>query len=407
MPEDRDLGYITPSDDRLAHRLSELGQLMREQEGVAPGPDPAFVQQLRARLAEGKGPTRLRRPGARPIRPARRPYRDTRLLAAGGLATAVAALLVLLIVNPFASSRRPFQAPSPTRADLISNLPAPPSFALVAGPTSSLARGAPRPYRGHLHLKASRLPASPRQLPAFQLAPGRNVVPYGRRILHIQAPVHRKVVAHEVWMVAADGGYPSLRPLHSLAVSLRSGELIYHDRRNYHLRGANQPIGRRRAVTIARRWLTRLGWPASRMPLRGFGPVAGRPKLRQVTFGWIGVRESAVSAATLWVSPDRSVIEVQAWPPAGRRESIPATTITSAWDQIRREHVPLVVRGVARHIRAGGSGLLKHVAAVSMLVPDPHGRLYLAPAFRFQGVTHLRGLIRKRLWVSLASGAKP
>jgi hypothetical protein len=80
---------------------------------------------------------------------------------------------------------------------------------------------------------ARNLPSSPSTVRAYRLARPVDSVSRARRILGIHTEARRITVDEASWVVAQDGGATSHQPLHSLAVSLESGELIYHDRRNF------------------------------------------------------------------------------------------------------------------------------------------------------------------------------
>jgi hypothetical protein len=149
----------------------------------------------------------------------------------------------------------------------------------------------------------------------------------------------------------------------------------------------------------------RLGWPGERMPLRSFGNVASLPKARLVAFGWPGVGRTAVDAATVWVTPDRSIVEAWLWPPFSRVGMVPTRSVSNAWADVRKGRLPLAVVGVSPLRRAGGSGSLRRVSVVSVLVPGPHGTLFLVPTYRFEGRVHLRGA-SVHTWYTLAPSAR-
>jgi hypothetical protein len=137
----------------------------------------------------------------------------------------------------------------------------------------------------------------------------------------------RRYGVDAAWLVASRLGHD---PMHSLAESLSTGQIIYHDRRNDVLRNHPKPLSRRRAVTIARHWLVELGWPGHRMPLEGVSGVPDWGPARQVTFGWAGVGRAAIPAATLWVTPDGSMIEASVWPQVAGSGTIPARSVATA-----------------------------------------------------------------------------
>jgi hypothetical protein len=225
-------------------------------------------------------------------------------------------------------------------------------------------------------------------------------------LLEIRSPIRQIFSQGVKWLVAADGGYPSRRPLHSLAVSLQTGELIYHDRRNTRLPSSRGPLDRSAAVAAARLWLTRLGWPGARMPLLSFRNVATAPKVRKVVFGWLQVGPVATPGATLWVTPDHSIIEAWVWPPVARAGTIPARSILAAWDDLRAGRLPLAVEGMSPGTSAGGSGSVQRVSVVSILAPSADRHLYLVPAYRFGGSAHIQGSATSHRWYALAPGAQ-
>ena len=68
----------------------------------------------------------------------------------------------------------------------------------------------------------------------------------------IHARPRRVPAASGRWIVIAVGGEHSRRPLHSLAVSMGTDEVVYHDRRNAQLKLERRPIDRGEAVAAAR-----------------------------------------------------------------------------------------------------------------------------------------------------------
>jgi hypothetical protein len=408
----RDLEGLSSPEQELARRLEELGLALSEQERAEAEIDPTFARTLRAHLVHGEelAPhpsfardlrTRLQRPAARRIS---RPV----AVRLGTAAVAVAALLaaVLVVSRPFSPPPAPpFRAPSPTTADLVFAYPAPRTVIHHLTPTVSLVHPASGvAYRGRLTLAAHSLPRGPSELRAYRLAPLSGIVSVGRILLHIRSPVRQVTTATGTWAVAADGGYPSRRPLHSLAVSLRTEELIYHDRRNLKLPRARAPLDRRHTIAAARAWLARLGLPGQRMPLRSFGDVPALAKVREVSFDWIGVGRTAVDAATLWVTPDRSIIEAWVWPPLAHGGTLPTRPLSSAWGDVLKRRLPLAVEGVSPLLHAAGAGLLRRVSVVFVLVPEAKGQLFLVPTYRFEGKVHISGA-SVHTWYTLAPSA--
>jgi hypothetical protein len=418
MSDDRDLDGLSAEEAEVARRLAELGPLMREQEQAEVEIDPLFAAHLRAHLVQGEEfaphPTfarnlrarLLRRRGARPGRDPRK-MRWWRWLGTSALATI--ALWIVLVVTVLHRPHPPtstIAAPIPRQADLVFSFPSVPVVIHRLLPTLSLVH--PRsglPYAGHLQLTASRLPKSPVTLPAYRLAPPPHVVGRGRRLLGINAPVKRVQVNRVAWLVAADGGFPSRKPLHSLAVSLTTGELIYHDRRNHMLPHAAAPLGQAKSIVTAQAWLSRLGWPGHRMPVRFVGTVASRPKVRMIVLGWPKTGRAATEAATLWVTPNGSVIEAWVWPPIVQRGIIPARSIAAAWADIHAGRLPLAVRNLSPRTRSPGVGQVQTTTVLSVLTPGPEGALYLVPIYRFAGTVQIQGATLHR-WYGLAPSAQ-
>jgi hypothetical protein len=273
-------------------------------------------------------------------------------------------------------------------------------------PTVSLVHPRPAaPYGGPLKLTAARLPPAPAVLQAHQLAPPLDVVPLGRILLGIRSRARHLMTAAGRWIAAVDGEDSPREHLHSLAVSLTSGEVIYHDRRNLDLPHAHAPVGRATAVAVARAWLTKLGWPGARMPLAAVDRAPGMARVRAVKFGWPGVGAAGVDAATLWVTPNRSVIEAWLWPPVMRHGAVSALPLSAAWDAVRSGRAPIAVPGAPARARAPGSGSLLHAGVIAILSVRRSGRVFLVPAYRFEGQVHIAGA-STHTWFSLAPGAR-
>jgi hypothetical protein len=360
-------------------------------------PDPTFAHSLRDRLVTG---------GAQPV--ARKQSRARRALALVGLpAAALAALLVtFLIGSPNRAPGPAFHAPYPTRADLVYSYPSPAAFIHRLQATISLIHIAPGvPFAGHLRLTAHRLPRTPQSLPAYRLASAPHVEMLRER-LHIRSPIRHVVKSGISWAVAVDGRSGTRQPLHSVAVSRPWGELIYHDRRNFILPRSARALDRSHAISAARRWLSDLGWPGNRMPVRSSGAVQALPKVRQVIFGWVGGGSAATEAATLWVTPNGSVVEAWVWPPVNRTTLIPVRSVESAWSELSKGSLPLAVAGISPLIRAGGSGVASRMRVVSVLTRGTNGKLYLVPTYRFEGRAQLKGVRGGHVWYSLVPSAR-
>jgi hypothetical protein len=406
---ERELEGVSAAEAELASRLARLGPVMQEQERAESELDRRFAATLRSHLVEGEEraphPRFARTLRARLLaQPAARPLHRRRSVWIGSAAATALALLIAVVVGflvPRGAHPARFAAPVPARADLLFALPAPAISAAALSPTTSLVR--PRPahlYRGHLRLTSPPLPRTPPSFAAYRLSSPLNVVGTGRLLLGIRSPVRQMVTGSALWSVAADGGVGE-RPLHSLAVSLTTGELIYHDRRNLALPRARRALPASAAVAVARRWLSQLGWPGGRMPLGDVERVPGMPKVREVELGWIGVGTAATDAATLWVTPDRSVIEAWVWPPVARTGSVPSHPLSAAWRALRSGLLPLVVEAVSPALRETGTGAVRHITLLSILSFRIQHAVYLVPAYSFRGIAHIPGT-GIRSWYSVA-----
>lgn len=413
---ERDMTGLSDAEEALSRQLARLGPVMHEQERADAEIDADFAHTLRASLVSGEElaprPTvrryiRRRFGGARP---ARRGPRSLHRRLAAGIATTLTATAVMLAVLLAILSRPAspsFRVPAATTADLLFNLPSSQIVVRSLRATISLIHAKPpSPYRGRLNLVARNLPSGPSTVRAYRLARPADIVGRARRSLGIDSRARRITVDEATWVVAQDGGGRPRRPLHSLAVSLDSGELIYHDRRNFVLPHAHRALDRGEAIATARSWLARLGWPGYHMPVSSVGIAPGSPRVRQVVLGWVGVGPAAIEEATLWVTPDKSVVEAWVWPPVAQRTAMAALSISSAWTQVRTGRVPVVVRQVRRGTAANGKGDLKHVAITEILVTKGRKGVYLVPGYRFSGNTRLQGRSRRHPWLSLTPSSR-
>ncbi len=414
--DERHIPGLSDAEAELARELARLSSLMREQEAAEAEMDQRFARNLRAQLVYGEehvpnaGFARnlrarlLRETTARPVR---KPFRQRLIVWSGAATTALLVSLLVALLSPEGEFVPSITAPYPTRAVLTFSFPAPRTVISRLTPTLSLVH--PRPgvaYAGRLQLTARQLPEEPARLHAYRLACPPSVMVVGRRLLGIRSHFRHTIVGSQIWAVAADGGFPSHRPLHSLAVSRATGQLIYHDRRNLVLPRSTRALARAPAVAVARRWLTRLGWPGNRMPLSDVESLSNLPRVRVIKFGWVGVGATATDEATLWVTPDRSVIEAWLWPPVVQAGTIRARPILAAWDDVRTSKLPLAVEGVSTTIRATGAGVMRRTSLVSVLSAAGAGALYLVPTYRFEGKADIPGA-SIHTWYGLApSGQK-
>jgi len=419
MPEwTPDGGDGTYGEEALERELARLGPLLRRRAAVGV-PDPAFVARTRARLTSGAAAVSY--PVAEPVMalpPASRRRRLVGGMRGVGVAAAilVAAMLIALIVvvRPHRPSRGPIVAwrpPVPSLADLTRGFPAP-AVAYAAGPVAPIMSLAASPhglaYAGRVSLTTAPLPARVARVQAFRLAAPAAVASPARvarlvRALGLRVPVqHVTGGGGAVWLIATEGGGSPRPPLHSVAVSRVTGELVYHDasytRTVPRERWRDNPF----AVAAARTWLTRLDWPGARAPLAAIAHSGIPAGLRAVEFSWAGAGAAATDAATLWVTPGGRVVEADVWPPVESVRSIPAGSIVAAWTAVRGRQVPLAVEGVPPHTTAPGLGVMRGVTLTHVLSTGTDGRSYLVPAYHFTGTARLQGIRGERVCYALA-----
>lgn len=411
MHDGEDLDGPSRAERELAQRLNELGGLMRELHHAESEIDETFARTLRAHLLQGEEvaphPTFARRlrthllhpTGARSV-----PRPRQRFLGGLGVVAVVVGILSALLFNHPNSAG--FQAPYPTRADLRFNLPASAHALSRLTPTLSLVHpSSAAAFAGPVRVAGPRPSQVPFEVHAYRLASRPGVPARDRRLLAIQAPVRRVAIGRSIWLVAADGRPGSHRLLHSLAVSLGTGELIYHDRRNFRLPSVTRPVTQAVAARVARHWLTELGWPGRVMPLRAFGSVSGYPRVRRVVLGWRGVGPATIQEATLWITPNHSIIEAWVWPPVTQAGSVATRSAGSAWNDVISGRAPSDIQGVDSGVRATARATLRRLDTVLILVPGAHGTTYLVPAYRFEGTAQVGTTDREHPWLSLAPGA--
>jgi hypothetical protein len=368
-------------------------------------PDPQFARDLRARLTGMDG---LRRAA---------PQRTWRWAAAwAGLPAAALAVLVAVIIVVLASHRWTpspgrgtaivaWAPPAPGAGDLIRDFPLPPGIGgggaggggLISPEVSQFDAPGNAPYPGRLLLAAGKLHGGASALPAYQLRGPSFDAPHVARLAHllgIRAQATRAVSAGAIWAVAAEGGLPSKQPLHSLAVSTATGELVYHNTAYQPLVGPPHAQDRASVVAAARAWLTRLGWPGHDMPLQTAAPLpGGASNAWIVDFGWPHVRGTATSpAATLLIVPRWHVADARLWPPVSRSRRLSARPVSAAWTMLRRGDIPLAVtvRGAITGPLGDGRGIVRSVEVVQVRTADINGMLYLVPAYRFAGTAQLQ-----------------
>jgi len=417
-------------DTALTRALLRLGPLLRRRERTdAEEPDPTFLAALEARLTTldvaaprpPMGAGARREHDARPRVVAPVPRRRPPLVAWGGLAAAalLAALAVVAVVvvvrtpgrTPASPTLIAFAVPAPRLADLTRGYPQALGGGGIVTPMVSLIDLAPGvPYAGHLRLSIPPLPNGPTTLHAYRLAPPSFALARISALaarLGIGAPVTPARAGNATWSVVSTGGLPSSRPLHSVAVATATGELIYHDTSYAPPARPPQALDAARAASAAHAWLTRVGWPAARMPLQSVGTVSAEPPgVRAVNLGWADADPAATSAATLWVTPEGQIIEARLWPPVERSRTIRARGIGTASDNMRRGHSPVAVTGVPPLTTAAGAGTTRRVTVAQVLTAGTDRRLYLVPAYQFAGTVQLHGFPDSHAWYGLVPAAR-
>ena len=421
MPESRRLWADIHSYEDAERALIELGPLVdRKERAEVEGFDPTVRNDLRARVvtaAAERGRSDMVPGLAIPARIVRRPWWPAWV----GVAAALAAVLIAaIVIHSHGTGTRPVAVATPSTPALH---PPPPAIAdlLRAAPPSFQGQGGGQPipelsgfdvqagaYRGRLTLSARHLPVEPTFLPAYQLAAPSFDVPRMAvlaRHLGIGHPAVQTTRSHEVWDITAEGGPGSNQPLHSLAISLPTGELIYHHGLNS---GPPEPVlGRARAVSLARRWLVELGWPASSPVVSAapniqlLPPSAGTPW--EVSFGWTGVGQAAQTQAALIVTPNGTVIEARLWPPIRRVGHVSTRNIQRAWKLVRHGTVPVAVQGMGQ-MGLTGAGSLQRITVIHAL--DTTGSVpYLIPMYRFEGTVHIAGF-GAHAWFAVVSAVR-
>jgi len=412
-------------EERLERELRELAPLiLRRQQAEATGVDATFARVLEQRLV-GEEATNTGVSTSRATRPARllipRPIWTG--FAAAALVAAALVLVVLSRQRPSVTTHVAF-VPRPTTADLIRNYP---SFTVGLGeggmddPITSpiVIPGGAYPVR--LHLVASHLPASPTRLTAYRLAGASFVAPRTRllaRKLGILAPVAYwndmgqtapRLKAN--WAVATVGFPPSRVPLHSLAISLRTGELLYHDVRSVRQPRVGSGMRPGRAIVEARAWITQLGWPGATMPVLSVVRAErmkqpGTPSPLAVMLGWPGIGRVNVPEAVIWVNPDGRIIEALAWPPVVERHRVPTRDINEAWNRVRAGKAPIALPFAVAVPYPTGTGIESDVGVVNLLVTPSRGAPYLVPTYRFAGRVQLEGGQGIHRWYALVPAPK-
>lgn len=424
MPEWNDIDLME-RDLQLERELTDLGPAMGAASRVrAEGPDPAFLTALRTRLTE-PAPVAPDDAFERRLRDrlvGRRLRLPWRLGFAAGAAVA-AALALLLVLHPFGPlpHRAPLAVgvPLPSRQDLTRDYP---PLGVSGGgggyltPTASRILGPAGPaYPKRLRLAAGPFPPTPPGLPVYRLAPdpfgGSSLAAVAHRLGISGSPfclspvtAQRVPCGPRTWTTVARNLFPSRQPLHSIAVAA-SGEVIYHDLAYDQFSYHGPALAGGRAVTIARSWLAKLGWPASHAPVLAIAPVRVTGPVNAaspigVTFGWNRTIHATTPAAIVWVAPSGRVVEAHLWPPIVRHRIVAVRDIGAAWTEVASGRAPVAVEGGVI-VPVPGTGSATKIDVVQVLVTSAHGSAYLEPAYRFSGRVTLANGLGTRSWYAL------
>lgn len=397
--------------DDLEHELAELGPLMAQQEvALNTEPEPEFVRTLRNRLTgEGEAvaaPTRSS-PRERLAAWARK-YG----VVAGGLAAAAAVALIVLVggnrpgVSPVPTPiQSAFHLPAPTGRDITRSYPV--AGGLGGGPVppvwaSNLQPPPGTAYGGRLTLNSATLPSQPDRAPAYRLAGPRFDAPRLRAMaasLGIAGSVRHMTVEGDRWAYLSQQTGPMA--LHSLAVNLRTGELVYHDTR------VSAPVPTRVTRTeqeAARRWMSRLGWPGGTMRLRQPWSPQEAALSWAVRFDWPNVGAN-VPAASVSVDTRGVVTDAVLEPPAVAMEQVPLKSRQAAWNELQKRGGPIAVEGMVGVPPKPGTATLTYTWMAYIVAHAPDGTGYLVPAYHFEGRATISGDGTKR-WFAIVPAAK-
>ncbi len=422
-------------DAALRRDLQRLGPLLRHREETdGEEPDASFVVALEARLRGERAPTPLPMaprpmPSAGPGRAAtprqtpvqspgqRQPLTWRFALAAMVAVLAIGALSLIVaplpVRSPSPSSRIAFGIPTPSRADLLRGFPQLGGGGGVVEPAISLVNTTPgAAYSGYLSVAVPMLGGGPTTVRVYRLAPPSFASARVRTMaasLGIHAAVVRQKVGARVWSVVAAGGLPSSQPLRSLAVDESTGEVIFHDRTYNVPRDAPAALPVATTTTLARAWLSRLGWPGAGMPVQSIVFVSDdAPGTRQVSLGWAGAGPAASAEAMLWAASNGRIVEAHLWPPIDGSRTIAARALAQAIAAVRAGSTPIAVIGVSPLAAASGKATVRSASETVVLTVGHDDRLYLTPAYRFSGTvvlraSPLRGADGVHQWYTLTS----
>ncbi len=134
------------------------------------------------------------------------------------------------------------------------------------------------------------------------------------------------------------------------------------------------------------------------------GPASTASSLA-VSFGWPRVGQSNVPAAVLWVAPGGRVVEGLLWPPIAQQRSVATRSIQTAWNLVRAGRAPIALHASVVGGFPSGTGEVRRVSVVQVLVTSQRGQPYLVPAYRFAGEVTLDGGQGTHAWYALTPAA--
>ncbi|GAC1474672.1 MAG: hypothetical protein PVSMB7_29900 [Chloroflexota bacterium] len=230
-----------------------------------------------------------------------------------------------------------------------------------------------------------------------------------RPSLRISSPVKRSTQPSGIWAYAVDYGTVNhMRTVHSVAINLRTGEMVYHDTRGFGGPGTSRPANDPENVATARRFLTSAGWPGNTMPLHpALSPQEGFAD-NQATLGWIGAPLTDIAEAVIITNGHGTVVDATALTPIARSTSVRLRGYPEAWRLGATGKAPVAV-----DITAGASGGLKGGHGVrtkrdilAVLTTTPRGQSFLAPTYRFCGTVTLQGIAPVENWVAVVPASR-
>ena len=429
MP-DEILNGPNEEDAAFEQQLADLGPVMRRQaQSEARGPDPAFVNRLRAQLVGEQSAARADAYRAlsaleQPVHSASHRRARSPVVAAGVAIAALAAVLVFARVVPYMSHSRTnvvFALPTPGPSDLIRVYPlnggvggggsAEPPWLV----TAEIPAGAS--YRGRLRLTSGPLRFGLAQVSGYQLvAPSHEEQRLRRAMqaLGMTGPIKHHTRSDGTWIYAVEAhrnAATTPEPQYaqneeqSIAISLRTGEVVYHGS-NLGPSPVMLALNDAGNVKRARSWMRRLGLGMHPLPLHAAASSQEAHFINTVTLGWRGISSSNVPQAQVVFAANRQIIDAHIWPPVARAESVSARGYAHAWPAIRDGKAPIGVANIVGPPPLPGSGQLGHIGVVQILTGDPAGHEYLVPAYRFEGPVTIHGLPNAHTWFAIVPAAR-